>query len=58
MQQNIKLCVYPKGREGMAAYALEMDIYDKLNRIYYHAKKVARDMANKIPEKHPSANKR
>ena len=34
-----------EGSGGMAAYALEMDIYDKFNRIYYHAKKVAQDMA-------------
>ena len=40
-----------EGSGGMAAYALEMDIYDKLNRIYYHAKKVARDMAREETRK-------
>lgn len=35
--------------ERMATYALEMDIFDKLTRIYYHTKKIAKAAAPDAP---------
>ena len=37
-------CRMVEGASSMASYALKMDIYDKLNRIYYHTKRVAKEV--------------